>query len=93
MDITNPTDVDQEIGGTDPIGDDQGVPPTKLTEDDLLRELRHLHETRNDTFLHAPTSALQHHSERTAELELEYLRRHPERDIDLNRTAGHRTMD
>jgi Family of unknown function (DUF6158) len=58
-----------------------GVPASDLTEDDLMRELAHLHETRNETFLHAPTTALQHHSERTAELELEYLRRRPERDI------------
>jgi hypothetical protein len=61
---------------------DEGVPAGELTDDDLLRELEQLHRTRHETFLHAPTQALQHHSERTALLELEYLRRHPERDID-----------
>jgi hypothetical protein len=59
-----------------------GIAAVDLSEHDLLRELGHLHETRHDIFLHAPTSALQHHSEQTAELELEYLRRHPDRDIE-----------
>ncbi|GIH17824.1 DUF6158 family protein [Rugosimonospora africana] len=61
---------------------DEGLPPERLSEDDLLRELAQLHRTRNETFLHAPTRALQHHSERTVALEMEYLRRHPERDIE-----------
>ena len=63
----------------------QGVPAGDLAEDDLLRELEQLHRTRHEAFLHAPTQALQRHSERLAELELEYLRRHPERDIDTGR--------
>jgi hypothetical protein len=68
------------------IDDDAiGVPAERLSEEDLDRELAHLHETRHETFLHGPTAALQHHSERTAELELEYLRRHPERDVDERR--------
>jgi hypothetical protein len=50
-----------------------------------MRELAQLHQTRHETLLHGPTSALQHHSERTAELELDYLRRHPQRDIDERR--------
>lgn len=62
-----------------------GVPAGDLSDDDPLRELEQLHRTRHDTLLHAPTQALQHHSERTAELELEYLRRRPERDIDPRR--------
>ena len=61
------------------------VPADELTEEDLLRELEQLHRTRHETFLRGPTQALQHHSERTAELELEYLRRHPERNIDESR--------
>ena len=51
---------------------DEGVPAGELSDDDLLRELEQLHRTRHETFLHAPTQALQHHSERTATLELEY---------------------
>jgi hypothetical protein len=62
-----------------------GVAASDLPEDDLMRELAQLHRTRHDTFLHAPTQALQRHSERTKELELEYLRRHPERQIDESR--------
>jgi len=65
--------------------DQAGIAAADLSEDDLLRELEQLHRTRHETFLHAPTQALQHHSERTAELELEYLRRHPEREIDPSR--------
>jgi hypothetical protein len=66
-----------------------GIAATDLSDEDLLRELEQLHRTRHETFLHAPTPALQHHSERTAELELEYLRRHPERDIDQARLRDH----
>jgi hypothetical protein len=65
--------------------DEAGIPAADLSDDDLLRELEQLHRTRHETFLHGPTQALQHHSERTADLELEYLRRHPERDIDPSR--------
>jgi hypothetical protein len=65
--------------------DGEGVQAADLSDDDLLRELTQLHRTRHETFLHAPTQALQRHSERTAELELEYLRRRPQRDIDESR--------
>ncbi|MFL6127812.1 MAG: DUF6158 family protein [Mycobacteriales bacterium] len=62
-----------------------GVPPAQLAEDDLLRELRHLHETRHDAFLHASSEALGVHTRRTVELEDEYVRRHPERQVDPER--------
>jgi hypothetical protein len=65
--------------------EDEGVAAADLSDDDLLRELEQLHRTRHEAFLHAPTQALQRHSERTTELELEYLRRQPERDIDQRR--------
>jgi len=58
-----------------------GIPASDLNDDDLLRELAHLHETRHEIFLHAPTTALQNHSERLGAMELEYLRRHPGRDV------------
>jgi hypothetical protein len=67
------------------IGTEEGVPAADLSEADLLRELASLHRTRHETLLHASSQALQHHSERTSSLELEYLRRHPERDIDPER--------
>ena len=63
----------------------EGVPGPDLDERDLVRELKHLHETRHDTFLHGSPDALEHHTIRTSELEYEYLRRHPEREVDPNR--------
>lgn len=70
---------------------DTGVAATELTEADLMRELRHLHDTRHETFLHGSRDSLLEHTARTFELEKEYLRRHPERDIDPRRTrAGSR---
>ena len=63
-----------------------GVPPPALTDECLERELLHLHETRNDTFLHGSEDALAFHTARTAELEQEYLRRNPDRVIDARRT-------
>ncbi|MEV4647114.1 DUF6158 family protein [Saccharopolyspora sp. NPDC049357] len=63
-----------------------GIPGHELTEDLLLRELRHLHQTRNETFLHGSPDALREHTARTFELEQEYLRRYPERDVDPRRT-------
>ena len=63
-----------------------GVPPPALTDEALERELLHLHETRNDTFLHGSEDALAFHTLRTGELESEYLRRNPDRVIDARRT-------
>ena len=62
-----------------------GVHPVALTEEDLLRELERLHATRNETFRHGSDEALAVHTRRTTELEQEYLRRHPEREVDPNR--------
>ena len=71
-----------------------GVSPEDLAETDLIRELEHLHRTRHDTFLHGASDALLEHTRRSAELEREYLRRHPERDVDPARTrAGARASD
>jgi hypothetical protein len=71
-----------------------GIPGPQLAEDDLDRELEHLHETRHDVFLHGSEHALLHHTERTVELECEYLRRHPEREVDPERLrAGARRRD
>ncbi len=44
-----------------------------------------MHRTRHDTFLHGSTEALVTHTERTRQLEDEYLRRHPERQISPER--------
>jgi hypothetical protein len=67
--------------------DDVSVTRTEdLAETDLIRELAHLHRTRHETFLHGAPQALHEHSRRTGELEQEYLRRHPEREVDPART-------
>jgi hypothetical protein len=62
-----------------------GIDAARLTDDDLARELEHLHETRHDVFLHSSDHALHHHTQRTAELEREFLRRNPERAVDPGR--------
>ncbi|MEU7906678.1 DUF6158 family protein [Actinoplanes sp. NPDC049118] len=72
-------------------GDDElvvfetGIAPAGLADDDLLRELASLHRTRLDALRHAPEAALATHLRRTAELETEYLARHPGREIDPSR--------
>lgn len=62
-----------------------GTNPRALDEKDLLRELGQLHVTRHETFLHGSDDALRAHTRRTAELEDEYLRRHPGREIEPGR--------
>ncbi|RKR87979.1 hypothetical protein BDK92_2282 [Micromonospora pisi] len=62
--------------------DDLGIDPAELGDDDLIRELRSLHRTRLDTLRHAADTALANHLRRTAELETEYLSRHPGREVD-----------
>lgn len=79
-------DGDHAESGTaaDP-GEMLGVDPAELSDEDLIREMRSLHRTRLDTLRHAGDSALAHHLRRTAELETEYLARHPGREIDPHR--------
>lgn len=55
-----------------------GIPPAELDDDDLRRELEHLHETRHDTLLGGSESALETHTERMLALEQEFLRRFPQ---------------
>jgi hypothetical protein len=62
-----------------------GIDPKDLPEDDLFRELRQMHATRNETLLHGSDEALANHTMRSEELEQEYLRRHPKRDVDPER--------
>jgi hypothetical protein len=54
-----------------------GIPAKTLSDDDLRRELAHLHETRHDTVLGGSESALENHTHRMFELEEEFLRRLP----------------
>jgi len=62
-----------------------GIDPRVLTDEDLLREIGQLHQTRTETLLHGSDDALEHHTTRTRELEGEYLRRYPGRHIDPER--------
>jgi len=55
-----------------------GVPADQLGDDDLRREMRHLHETRHDTVLSGSESALETHTRRMLALEQEFIRRFPE---------------
>jgi hypothetical protein len=59
-----------------------GIDPRELSEEDLLRELGHVHEMRTETLRHGSDDALENHTLRTRELETEYLRRYPEREVD-----------
>ncbi|WP_435207226.1 DUF6158 family protein [Micromonospora sp. bgisy143] len=78
-------DLDGDAVGAELDGDAAGVDPTELTDDDLIREMHSLHRTRLDTLRHAADSALANHLRRTAELETEYLARHPGREVDPSR--------
>ena len=59
-----------------------GIDPAELAEDDLIRELSSLYRTRLSTLRHGPDAALANHFKRTAELETEYMVRHPGREVD-----------
>jgi hypothetical protein len=63
-----------------------GVDPTSLDDQQLLKELETIHRTRHDTLLHGSRDALAAHNVRLAELEGEYLRRHPRRPVTPGRT-------
>jgi hypothetical protein len=69
-----------------------GIPPEELDDNDLRRELEHLHETRHDTVVNGSESALEAHTERMLALEQEFLRRFPQEGApDPQRTrAGSR---
>jgi hypothetical protein len=62
-----------------------GIDPHTLTDEDLVRELDSLYRTRLDTLRFGSDDALAQSTVRTAELEQDYLRRHPDREIDPDR--------
>ncbi|MEV6847854.1 DUF6158 family protein [Actinoplanes sp. NPDC051411] len=62
-----------------------GIDPAELAEEDLFRELSSLYRTRLSTLRHGPDAALANHFKRTAELETEYMARHPGREVDQDR--------
>jgi Family of unknown function (DUF6158) len=71
----------------------EGIDPKRLSDDDLAREVSHLHATRHDTFLAGSEDALEAHTSRMLELEGEYLRRFPDRAAPhpLRTRAGSRS--
>lgn len=64
-----------------------GISGTDLTDEDLERELRHVHEKRHDILMTGPADALANNISRTLELESAYLQRFrdrvPEADAKL----------
>ena len=62
-----------------------GPAAADLSTDDLLREMEHIHTTREETVRHGSEHSLAAHTLRQAELEEEYLRRFPEREVDRQR--------
>lgn len=63
-----------------------GVDPGRLDDQLLMKELENIHRTRHDTLLYGSNDALKAHNQRMAELEGEYLRRHPRRPVSASRT-------
>ncbi|WP_055590960.1 DUF6158 family protein [Streptacidiphilus griseoplanus] len=63
-----------------------GVDAGQLDESVLMHELEQIHRTRHDALLHGSAEALDRHTTRMAELEEEYLRRHPQRQVTAGRT-------
>lgn len=68
-----------DFGHSDTMTDrSHGIPASELDDDDLRREMAHLHETRHDTLIGGSESALEAHTTRMLALEQEFLRRFPE---------------
>jgi hypothetical protein len=63
-----------------------GVEPSRLDDQQLMKELETIHRTRHDTLLHGSSDALRAHNDRMASLEGEFLRRNPERMVAAGRT-------
>ncbi|WP_407562176.1 DUF6158 family protein [Streptomyces sp. 184] len=63
-----------------------GIAPARLSDQQLIKELETIHRTRHDTLLHGSAAALAMHNTRMAQLEGEYLSRHPERSVAFGRT-------
>jgi hypothetical protein len=66
----------------------RGVEAARLGDHELLKELEAIHRSRHDTLLHGSAAALTAHTTRMAELEGEYLRRHPDRPVAAGRTRA-----
>ena len=62
------------------------TPPLAGLDDEvLMHELQHLYEKRLDTLRHGSEDAVEASTRRISDLEGEYLRRRPGREVDPNR--------
>jgi Family of unknown function (DUF6158) len=66
----------------------QGIPALELSDEDLERELAHVHEKRHDIFVTGTVDQLVNHGIRTRELERAYAQRFPERVKDARDKAS-----
>lgn len=60
-------------------------PTTDISDADLLTELDQVLRTRLDTLRHGSDAAVENSTRRLAELEGEYLRRNPDREVQPER--------
>jgi hypothetical protein len=60
---------------TDLTTETHGVPAGELSDEDLRRDVRRLHETRHETMLNGTEDAFEAHTRRMLGLEQEFLRR------------------
>lgn len=68
---------DATVDVTDKEVTARGQSAADIADEDLEREVAHLHETRHQTFLNGSADALTAHTERMLELEAEYAKRFP----------------
>lgn len=71
------TKADAAVDVTDKDITARGLAAGELADDDLEREVSHLHDTRHSTVLNGSADSLKAHTERMLELEAEFLRRFP----------------
>jgi len=64
---------------------DDRHPTQELSDEELLEHLGQLYETRLETLRHGSQDALDNSDRRLRELEGEYLRRYPEREVSPER--------
>jgi hypothetical protein len=70
-----------------------GVPPTELSDEELVRQGSQAHATRSWVFLHGTADQFRHHTDRMLELEQEFLRRFPKRTWQATGGADGGGMD
>jgi hypothetical protein len=64
-----------------------GIPGSELSDEDLERELTHVHEKRHDIFIDGTVDQWRNLVLRTRELEEAYLQRFPDKVVDAPEKA------